>query len=805
MIYSQISWAAIALSHHYATPRGIMESLAFIHHSVAYTDPSPEPQLRSFGLADWQIPSSAWMGLVGAMTLFSILSIATPVEAMIYRVGSTGPVVSEIQRSLGLSIDGVYGPETELAIRNYQASMGLLADGKAGPETLEALGLGDVLEVVDVAPTFAGGQAMSGQVVIVTRSGVGVNLRGAPNGAITGGLPDGAVVLLTGREVTEGGYRWAELSDGQWVASNFLGNPSAPVAEMVSYSTSASPAVTGSGTAVVATPGGTGVNLRRTPNGEVVASVANGSTVFLTGAEVAAGDYVWAETTDGAWVATAFLTGDVGQGAIAPVAAPAARPVAEVTPAATTTPEEATPAVDEVAVAEAPAEPIVNTPTETAVQPAPAAPAPEAAAPAPSEPTPSEPATSEPDDVPIDIPTADDSASAEDAATDVAPVAPSPTPSPNATPTPPAGEATGAIAGESGATVAPDTGTAAAEGDTPTDGAVSPPSDTPDAVAATPEPTPPAAAPTETPSPDAAADPAVDAAPDSAEIPADEEFQGPEGSFTVKAPTELRSDPGGSAVTTLMPGEAVQLTQRRSLSNGRVWAQTTDGAWVDAMSVDLDGNAATEPPPTPSPEPDVVETPASPDDTATDPADDSFITSDTDFQGPSGTFTTEASIDRYDAPGGEIVGSVAPESDFEITERRTLRNGVVWAQLADGSWVDARQVDGAIASANEATPSPEPTPEPTVAASPEPTPAASPEPTPAEPALNDSYVFQGPSGNFSASATIEKRDAPYGLVTGSVGAGERVELTGKRTFALNRTWAELSDGTWVDIRNLQAN
>ncbi|MGB3519048.1 MAG: peptidoglycan-binding domain-containing protein, partial [Elainellaceae cyanobacterium] len=109
-----------------------MESLAFIHHSVAYSDPSPQPPMREFGLADWRIPSSAWMGLVGAIALFTLLSAATPAEAMIYRKGSTGGAVADIQRSLGVTADGIYGARTEAAVLRYQAAMGLLADGKAG-------------------------------------------------------------------------------------------------------------------------------------------------------------------------------------------------------------------------------------------------------------------------------------------------------------------------------------------------------------------------------------------------------------------------------------------------------------------------------------------------------------------------------------------------------------------------------------------------------------------------------------------------------------------------------------------------
>ena len=56
-------------------------------------------------------------------------------------VKSAGSSVSALQSALGITPDGIYGPATRRAVRNYQRNQGLQVDGIAGPVTLAHLGL----------------------------------------------------------------------------------------------------------------------------------------------------------------------------------------------------------------------------------------------------------------------------------------------------------------------------------------------------------------------------------------------------------------------------------------------------------------------------------------------------------------------------------------------------------------------------------------------------------------------------------------------------------------------------------------
>jgi hypothetical protein len=55
------------------------------------------------------------------------------------RRGSRGANVELLQQRLGIASDGIFGPQTEAAVRKFQQSRGLVSDGIVGPKTWAAL------------------------------------------------------------------------------------------------------------------------------------------------------------------------------------------------------------------------------------------------------------------------------------------------------------------------------------------------------------------------------------------------------------------------------------------------------------------------------------------------------------------------------------------------------------------------------------------------------------------------------------------------------------------------------------------
>jgi peptidoglycan hydrolase-like protein with peptidoglycan-binding domain len=126
----------------------------------------------------------------------------TTEHSIVLTSGAEGRQVQLLQRALGgITVDGIFGPETEAAVRSFQASKGLTVDGIVGPQTSAALGGG----------TGGGGEAFAANFKAAvleepaTSSATGTS--GTATSATTGTSPTAATAATssTATESTPGG------------------------------------------------------------------------------------------------------------------------------------------------------------------------------------------------------------------------------------------------------------------------------------------------------------------------------------------------------------------------------------------------------------------------------------------------------------------------------------------------------------------------------------------------------------------------------------------------------------------------
>lgn len=118
------------------------------------------------------IPAIALV-LVGACVFQYYRTVPT-----LSKYGSRGNEVISIQtklKQLGFlqgNVDGIYGSQTQAAVRNYQKSRGLQVDGIAGPQTLKSLGItsgynnNDIQLLARAVHAEARGEPYRGQVAV---------------------------------------------------------------------------------------------------------------------------------------------------------------------------------------------------------------------------------------------------------------------------------------------------------------------------------------------------------------------------------------------------------------------------------------------------------------------------------------------------------------------------------------------------------------------------------------------------------------------------------------------------------------
>lgn len=124
---------------------------------------------------------------------FMVAALSVHASADLYKQGSSGQTVTEIQKRLrdwgyySGAVDGIYGSQTKKAVIYFQQKNGLTVDGQVGNQTLAALGI----TPMDSRQSTGGQSSNSGDVYLLARL-ISAEARGEP---YEGQVAVGAVVL----------------------------------------------------------------------------------------------------------------------------------------------------------------------------------------------------------------------------------------------------------------------------------------------------------------------------------------------------------------------------------------------------------------------------------------------------------------------------------------------------------------------------------------------------------------------------------------------------------------------------------
>ena len=133
--------------------------------------------------------------LLAATVLLCALVPAAHADSL--RRGSEGDLVITLQKKLKNwgyyfgSVDGIFGSQTEEAVRYFQRKNGLAVDGVVGPDTARALGMSLTGGSTSSSGSSSGTSSSSGDIYLLARCVYG-EARGEP---YTGQVAVGAVVL----------------------------------------------------------------------------------------------------------------------------------------------------------------------------------------------------------------------------------------------------------------------------------------------------------------------------------------------------------------------------------------------------------------------------------------------------------------------------------------------------------------------------------------------------------------------------------------------------------------------------------
>lgn len=129
------------------------------------------PTARKVGFA---LAATAVLAPLAQETASAQQTAAASTTDGMLRKGDRGPAVASVQRALGIAADGVFGPQTKLAVKRFQARNGLEVDGIVGPITRRALNVGGSTRTRSRDTSTSQGPAPSRSVTVAVQAKLGI-------------------------------------------------------------------------------------------------------------------------------------------------------------------------------------------------------------------------------------------------------------------------------------------------------------------------------------------------------------------------------------------------------------------------------------------------------------------------------------------------------------------------------------------------------------------------------------------------------------------------------------------------------
>ncbi len=123
----------------FATGKGFYDPMKFTAAAIEWEKVNVEAHEETPVEAPVEKMPAHSVEVVVELKPIPVVKPVVSVPDAIIKEGSTGSLVKDLQKKLGIAVDGDFGPNTRKAVVGFQVKHDLTADGVVGPKTWKVL------------------------------------------------------------------------------------------------------------------------------------------------------------------------------------------------------------------------------------------------------------------------------------------------------------------------------------------------------------------------------------------------------------------------------------------------------------------------------------------------------------------------------------------------------------------------------------------------------------------------------------------------------------------------------------------